>query len=88
MSLSVTYQTGFLRESFTTNVTNERSFPRVDQQVLSQLRSPRERFVADQTGMWLTSRVHSHVSFERVFLCKRFTALRANDLLPFLVLRE
>lgn len=47
MGFSVAYQARFLRERFTTNITNERAFARVYEQVLSQLRPSRERFVTD-----------------------------------------
>lgn len=88
MRLPVTDQSRLLGERLAANVAHVRPDPSMNQQVLFQRCSTRERFVAYSAGVRFVASVDPHVDFQPTVPRERFPALLANHVLPLLVLPD
>lgn len=88
MRFPVANQSRFLRERFSADITDVRSFARVNEQVLSVCCSPGESLSADVTIVRPIARVRHHVLLQSVIFRKRLAALLANETLPSFVLQQ
>lgn len=84
MSLSMAYQSWFLREGLSANITDVRPLPRVDQYVLLLRRLSPKGLAAHRTGKRFHARVDPHVRV-KVTSTEPFAAGRTKDLLSGLV---
>jgi len=82
----MTDQSGLLRESLPTNVTNIRPFARMDQQMLSISRPASKCFTTDVTFIRPIAGMRHHVLLQSVIFGKGFAAFLAHETLSTLVL--
>lgn len=88
MRLPVTDQSRLLRERLAANITDVRTFARVDEQVLPISCATRERLATDVAIVRPVPGVHHHVLLQPVILRERFAALLADEALAPFVLKE
>ena len=88
MRLSVADQARLLRERLAANITDIRSFARVDKQMLPVRGATCESLAAYVTVVRPVAGVGHHVLFQPMVLRERFPALLADEALPSLVLQQ
>ena len=88
MRFPVADQARLLRERLAANITDIRSFARVDKQMLPVRGATCEGLAAYVTVVWSVTGMGHHVLFQPMVLRERFPAFLADETLPSLVLQQ